>query len=55
MTEFSETDIPHLIILRGNSGSGKSTVSKALREAMRERYGKGSTMLVSQVIEMYRH
>lgn len=37
-----------LIIIRGNSGSGKSTVAKALRSAMRERYGRGSTMLVSQ-------
>jgi len=38
----------HFIIIRGNSGSGKTTVAKALREAMREIYGKGSTMLVSQ-------
>lgn len=38
----------HLIIIRGNSESGKSTVAKALRNAMREVYGKGSTMIVSQ-------
>ncbi|MDR0286528.1 MAG: zeta toxin family protein [Clostridiales bacterium] len=38
----------HLIIIRGNSGSGKTTVAKALREEMRKIHGKGSTMLVSQ-------
>lgn len=38
----------HLIIIRGNSGSGKSTTARALRVAMREKLGKGSTMLVSQ-------
>jgi len=38
----------NLIIIRGNSGSGKTTVAKALRGAMREEYGKGGTMLVSQ-------
>jgi tRNA uridine 5-carbamoylmethylation protein Kti12 len=48
MTECYERHLPHLIIIRGNSGSGKSTVSKALREAMRDKYGKGGTMLVSQ-------
>lgn len=48
ITECDENHLPHLIIIRGNSGSGKSTVSKALREAMRIKYGKGSTMLVSQ-------
>ena len=37
-----------LIIIRGNSGSGKSTTARALRIAMREKFGKGSTMLVSQ-------
>lgn len=48
MAECYEQPLPHLIVIRGNSGSGKSTVSKALREAMREKYGKGSTLLVSQ-------
>ena len=38
----------HLIIIRGNSGSGKTTLAKALRIAMREIFGKSSTMLVSQ-------
>lgn len=48
MTECDGKHLPNLIIIRGNSGSGKSTTSKALREVMREKYGKGSTMLVSQ-------
>jgi predicted kinase len=38
----------HLIIIRGNSGSGKTTVAKALRDEMRNIYGKGTTMIVSQ-------
>lgn len=38
----------NLIIIRGNSGSGKSTVAKALRIAMNEKFGKGSTILVQQ-------
>ncbi|MDR1464018.1 MAG: hypothetical protein LBJ11_01785 [Oscillospiraceae bacterium] len=38
----------HLILLRGNSGSGKTTAAQALRCAMRERFGRGGTMLVSQ-------
>lgn len=50
MTECNGKHLSNLIIIRGNSGSGKSTVSRALREAMREEYGKGSTMIVSQDI-----
>ncbi len=48
MEEIRKNSKPHLIILRGNSGSGKSTAAKALRDAMRDKYGKGTTMLVSQ-------
>ncbi|GHU43346.1 hypothetical protein FACS1894111_08790 [Clostridia bacterium] len=40
----------HLIIIRGNSGSGKTTVAEALRNALKTIYGKGSTLLVSQDI-----
>ena len=38
----------HLIIIRGNSGSGKTTAANTLRCAMREKLGKGSTLLVQQ-------
>ena len=43
----------HLIIIRGNSGSGKTTVASALRGAMREVFGQSNTMLVSQ--DVIRH
>jgi adenylate kinase family enzyme len=38
----------HLIIIRGNSGSGKTTAACALREKMLELFGLGSTMMVPQ-------
>jgi predicted kinase len=38
----------HLIIIRGNSGSGKTTVANTVRGEMREIFGRGSTMLVPQ-------
>jgi len=37
----NQTDQPKLIIIRGNSGSGKSTVARALRERM----GYGTTLI----------
>ena len=37
--------MPKLIILRGNSGSGKTTVAKELQK----RFGR-NTMLISQVV-----
>ena len=48
MGEVMTMSEQHLIIIRGNSGSGKTTVANALRSAMREKFGKGGTMLVSQ-------
>ena len=40
---FEEEDMSKLIILRGNSGSGKTTVAKALQKKLRY-----NTMLISQ-------
>lgn len=40
---FEEEDMSKLIILRGNSGSGKTTVAKALQKKLGY-----NTMLISQ-------
>ena len=40
------SDETRLIVLRGNSGSGKSTVAKALREA----YGRGVAWVSQDLI-----
>jgi guanylate kinase len=45
------SDQTRLIVLRGNSGSGKSSVAKALREA----YGRGVDLDVSIAETLRRH
>ena len=38
----------NLIIIRGNSGAGKTTIATSLRNKMHKLFGKESTMLIQQ-------